>query len=106
MNEFKVVCIIGSMRFYSQMLEVAQSRTLDGEIVLMPFVSTHIKLVADDTKDMLDRMHRVKMDMADEIVLVTNSVGYIGVSTQAELCYASETNKPVSLLRSIDGSTR
>ena len=49
------------------------------------------------TKAMLDDMHKRKIDMADEI-LVINVGGYIGSSTRSEIEYAKATNKPVRYL--------
>jgi PAS domain-containing protein len=49
------------------------------------------------TKEMLDDMHKRKIDMADEI-LVINVGGYIGSSTKSEIEYAKKTGKPVNYL--------
>ena len=53
------------------------------------------------TKEMLDDMHRAKIDMADEIYVI-NVGGYIGSSTRGEIEYALKTGKKVSYLESID----
>ena len=49
------------------------------------------------TKQMLDDMHKRKIDMADEI-LVINVDGYIGESTRSEIEYAQSTGKRVNYL--------
>ena len=49
------------------------------------------------TKEMLDDMHRAKIDMADEI-LVINVDGYIGTSTQSEIEYARTKGKGIRFL--------
>jgi hypothetical protein len=49
------------------------------------------------TKEMLDDMHKRKIDMADEIFVI-NVGGYIGSSTKSEIAYAKETGKPVHYL--------
>ena len=49
------------------------------------------------TKEMLDDMHKRKIDMADEIFVI-NVGGYIGSSTKSEIEYAMATGKPVQYL--------
>lgn len=90
-DKFPVVCIIGSMRFYDGMLRVAERETAAGRIVLMPFVTKGANIDAD----MLDDMHRQKMDMSQYIILVTDNALYTGVSTKGELAYADSCNKLV-----------
>ena len=46
------------------------------------------------TKEMLDDMHKRKIDMADEIFVI-NVGGYIGDSTRSEIEYAKEHGKTV-----------
>jgi hypothetical protein len=43
---------------------------------------------------MLDDLHRHKIDLADE-VLIVNPDGYIGDSTRSEIDYARARGKPV-----------
>lgn len=90
--EFPVVTICGSMRFYPLMLKEAERLTAQGCIVLLPFVT---KGAAVDAA-MLDKMHRVKMDMADRIVFVIGRYFYMGESTTAEWDYASSKNMNVA----------
>ena len=52
------------------------------------------------TKEMLDKMHLQKIDMADEIFVI-NVGGYIGESTRREIAHAEQTGKPVRYLESI-----
>lgn len=49
------------------------------------------------TKEMLDDMHKRKIDMADEIFVI-NVGDYIGDSTRAEIAYAKEHGKRVRFL--------
>jgi hypothetical protein len=49
---------------------------------------------------MLDDMHKCKIDLADEI-LVINPGGYIGNSTRSEIEYALKTNKTVIYLERV-----
>ena len=49
------------------------------------------------TKEMLDDMHKRKIDMADEVYII-NVGGYIGSSTRSEIEYAEAQGKPVHYL--------
>lgn len=49
------------------------------------------------TKEMLDDMHKRKIDMADEIFVI-NVGGYIGDSTRSEIDYAVKQGKKVRFL--------
>ena len=49
------------------------------------------------TKEMLDDMHKRKIDMADEIFVI-NVSGYIGDSTRSEVDYAVKHGKKVRYL--------
>ena len=49
------------------------------------------------TKEMLDDMHKRKIDMADEIFVI-NVGGYIGESTRSEIAYAEKNGKKVNYL--------
>ena len=51
-------------------------------------------------KEMLDDMHKRKIDMADEIFVI-NVNGYIGESTKSEIEYAIKNNKKVEFLEDI-----
>ena len=48
-------------------------------------------------EEMLDDMHKRKIDMADEIYVI-NVGGYIGSSTRSEIEYARAHGKPVRYL--------
>jgi hypothetical protein len=79
------------MRFWHEMLIVANEETANGKVVLMPFVTKGHTV----DRAMLDRLHRQKMDMADGIIVVTDVGYYLGKSTQHELSYAIESGKPI-----------
>lgn len=49
------------------------------------------------TKEMLDDMHKAKIDMADEVFII-NVGGYIGDSTRSEIEYAKQQGKKVNYL--------
>lgn len=94
---FKVTTICGSMRFYPQMLHLAERLTSEGEIVLMPFVTYNggVKVEGDEFADMLDSMHKAKIDMSHGIYVVTGEHGYIGSSTRSEIDYATDHDKEI-----------
>ncbi|MBF9067248.1 hypothetical protein [Streptacidiphilus fuscans] len=91
-----VVCICGSTRFQQQMAEAAHVESLAGRIVVMPHVS--MKQWDGEVEDMdqvktgLDRLHRAKIRMAREILVVGD---YVGDSTRAEIEYARCLGLPV-----------
>lgn len=49
------------------------------------------------TKEMLDDMHKRKIDLSDEIFVI-NVGGYIGESTKSEIEYAKAPGKKVNYL--------
>lgn len=92
-HPFPIRTICGSMRYYDQMIEIAQRETANGVIILMPFVAGYAGAVeTDERKEMLDRMHFAKIDMSDAIIVVGI---HIGESTQSEIAYAERTGKTV-----------
>ena len=90
-HHYIITTICGSMRYYDDMIGVAEHLTRHGQIVLMPHC---VKNDEGDpiNSDMLDEMHRQKIDMSDDIVVVGN---YIGDSTRSEIAYATRTGKHV-----------
>ena len=52
------------------------------------------------TKEMLDDIHKRKIDMADEIFVI-NVGGYIGDSTRSEIEYAVKNGKKVNYLEKV-----
>src|SRR5436309_196538 len=89
--------ICGSMRFYDKMLQVAERLTIEGKIVLMPFV---VKRSADgatahppEVAAALDELHKRKIDLSRSIYVVSDKTGYFGESTCGEIDYAIKQNK-------------
>lgn len=87
------ITICGSMQFFDQMLQVAADETAKCRVVLMPYCVVPSADQGAEFKAMLDRLHRVKIDMSDSIIIVTNQHGYIGQSTRAEMVHAAQTGK-------------
>lgn len=109
-KKYPVITLCGSTKFKDEFLRVQKDLTLKGNIVISVGLFGHS---GDDevwenmdegtltkTKQMLDDMHKRKIDMADEIFVI-NVGGYIGESTRSEIEYAKSTNKKVNYLESI-----
>jgi len=99
-DRYKVITLCGSTRFREEFLEVQKRLTLEGNIVISVGLFGHSgddEVWSDGVKEMLDDMHKRKIDMADE-VFVINKGGYIGSSTRSEIEYAHATGKPVRYL--------
>ena len=56
--------------------------------------------IDEKTKQMLDKMHKQKIDMSDEIYVI-NLDGYIGESTKNEIEYAKINGKKINYLECI-----
>lgn len=102
----RVVCLSGSMRFEEQMRAAAVDLSLEGSIVTGPFVNMKkpdprwaTDELADPIKVALDELHFRKIDLADDVVVVSDETGYIGDSTRNEIAYAERYGKTVRYLR-------
>jgi hypothetical protein len=94
--EWPIVTLCGSMRFFPQMLQVAAELTNRGIIVVSPFVVVDPEHQATSReKRQLDELHRAKIRLAQEIVVVTDGEGYYGESTSLEIDYAHSLGKGV-----------
>ena len=107
-GKYKVITLCGSTRFKDAFLETQKRLTLEGNIVISVGLFGHSgdkvwEGMSEDTltktKEMLDDMHKRKIDMADEIFVI-NVGGYIGSSTRSEIEYAIATGKAVRYLES------
>lgn len=99
-GKYKVITLCGSTRFKDEFLQQQKRLTLEGNIVISVGMFGHAgdqEVWADGVKDMLDDMHKRKIDMADEIFVI-NVGGYIGSSTKSEVAYAQSTGKTVRYL--------
>lgn len=107
-----IVAICGSTRFMPEMAEADLRETAAGRIVVKPgcdMKSPHPLWAnpaeAEALKARLDDLHRAKIRLADE-VLVVNPGSYIGSSTVREVAYARQLGKPVRWLELDDFWTR
>ena len=99
-GKYKVVTLCGSTKFKDQFIQAQKELTLAGCIVISVGLFGHsgdAEVFTEGTKEMLDDMHKRKIDMADEIFVV-NVGGYIGESTRSEIDYATANGKPVRYL--------
>ncbi len=106
-GNYPVVTLCGSTRFKEQFMEVQKRLTLEGKIVISVGLFGHSgdsevwdgmdEGTLSKTKEMLDDMHKRKIDMADSIFVI-NVGGYIGDSTRSEIAYAKAHGKKVEYL--------
>ena len=99
-GKFKVITLCGSTKFKEQFLAEQKRLTLEGNIVISVGLFGHSgdnEAWTENIKEMLDDMHKRKIDLADEIFVI-NVDGYIGSSTKSEIEYAKLTNKSVKYL--------
>ena len=106
-NKYPIITLCGSTRFKNEFMEVQKQLTLEGNIVISVGLFGHSgdsevwenmdEGTLTKTKEMLDDMHKRKIDMADEIFVI-NVGGYIGDSTHSEIDYAVKHGKKVRYL--------
>ena len=99
-GNYKVITLCGSTRFKEQFLEAQKRLTLEGNIVISVGLFGHSgddEVWTSGTKEMLDNMHKRKIDMADAIYVI-NVGGYIGESTRSEIDYAAKNGKGIIYL--------
>lgn len=106
-KNYKVITLCGSTRFKDEFMKAQKDLTLKGNIVISVGLFGHSgdwevwenmdEGTITKTKEMLDDMHKRKIDMADEIFVI-NVGGYIGSSTKSEIEYALKKGKEVNYL--------
>ncbi len=107
---YPVVTLCGSTRFKNEFMETQKKLTLEGNIVISVGLFGHAgdkedwenmdEVTLTKTKEMLDVMHKRKIDMADSIFVI-NVGGYIGDSTRSEIEYAVNHDIAVQYLEPI-----
>ena len=106
-GNYKVITLCGSTRFKDEFMKAQKELTLKGNVVISVGLYGHSgdaevwenmdEGTLTKTKEMLDDMHKRKIDMADEIFVI-NVGGYIGDSTRSEINYAKEHGKIINYL--------
>ena len=110
-GEYPIITLCGSTRFKDEFMEVQKRLTLEGNIVISVGLFGHSgdsevwenmdEGTLTKTKEMLDDMHKRKIDMSDEIYVI-NVGGYIGDSTSSEIEYAKVHGKKVNYLEPVE----
>ncbi len=111
MGKYPVVTLCGSTRFKDEFMEAQKKLTLEGKIVISVGLFGHSgdqevwenmdEGTLTKTKEMLDDMHKRKIDMADSIYVI-NVGGYIGDSTRSEIEYAKAHGKAIEYLEPVE----
>jgi hypothetical protein len=91
-----IITLCGSTKFKTLFLEVAKWLTLQGNIVISVglFGQADGDKITIEEKQMLDELHKDKIDLCNEIFVI-NPSDYIGESTKKEIEYAEETGKNI-----------
>jgi hypothetical protein len=96
-SDYPIITLCGSTRFKDDFLRVQKELTLKGNIVISVGLFGHSgdqEAWNEGTKEMLDIMHKRKIDMAQAIYVI-NKDGYIGSSTRSEIEYAKAAGKEI-----------
>lgn len=106
-GKYPVITLCGSTRFKDEFIEAQKRLTLEGNIVISVGLFGHSgddevwdgmdEGAVSKTKEMLDDMHKRKIDMSDSIYVI-NVGGYVGSSTRSEIEYAEAHGKEVRYL--------
>lgn len=98
-NKFKVITLCGSTKFKNDYLDVTKWLTLQGNIVISVglFGQADGDKLTVEEKILLDKLHKGKIDLCDEIFVVDVD-GYIGSSTKSEIEYADSLGKGIRFL--------
>jgi len=99
-NTPKIITLCGSTKFKDQFITEQKRLTLEGNIVISVGCFGHsgdTEVLTIKVKEMLDRLHKRKIDLSDEIFVI-NVGGYIGESTKNEIEYAISVNKIIKYL--------
>ncbi len=109
-QNYKIITLCGSTRFKDEFYEAQKRLTLEGNIVISVGLFGHHgdsevwenmdEGTLTKTKEMLDDMHKRKIDLSDEIFVI-NVGGYIGSSTKSEIEYAKKTGKTIRYLEEV-----
>ena len=95
--DYPIITLCGSTRFKDDFMRVQKELTLQGYIVISVGLFGHSgdqEVWDERTKEMLDNMHKRKIDMAQAIYVI-NKGGYIGSSTRSEIEYAKAAGKEI-----------
>ncbi len=99
LENMNVITLCGSTKYKNDFLMVNKWLTLQGNVVISVAMFGHVdkEPLYSDEKEILDEIHKRKIDLANEIFVVDID-GYIGSSTQGEIEYAKSKGKDVRYL--------
>ena len=113
-GKYPVITLCGSTKFKDEFMDAQKKLTLAGNIVISVGLFGHSgdeevwegmdEGTLTQTKEMLDDMHKRKIDMADSIFVI-NVDGYIGESTRSEIAYAKAAGKQILYLEEMAEET-
>ena len=95
-----IVCLCGSTRFKDAWYEQTKRLTHEGFIVLgvgdlNPNKQDTNDPIEPELKAKLDALHLDKIDLADEVFVVSDESGYFGSSTTREIAHAIRGGKTI-----------
>lgn len=100
-GKYEVITLCGSTKFKEDFIKAQEFLTLMGNIVISVGLFGHAdskhEVEIAEVKEMLDDMHKRKIDMADSIFVI-NKDDYIGKSTASEIAYAQANGKRVEFM--------
>jgi hypothetical protein len=79
-GKFKIITLCGSTKFKDQFLYEQKRLTLEGNIVISVGLFGHSgddEVWTENTKEMLDDMHKRKIDLADEIFVIICFIKFV-----------------------------
>jgi hypothetical protein len=98
-NGSGVITLCGSTKFFTECMEANRQLTFKNWIVLMcgSWGHSYHKNVENNNTDYsrVKKLHYQKILISQAIVVVSDSTGYIGDSTKAEIAFARYRNIPV-----------
>jgi len=103
-----IVCLCGSTKLMqTAFVDANRDETLKGKIVLsvgvnmkdesQEFLVGRSDAEKEVIKNQLDCLHRRKIDLADEVLILKVAGEELGDSTKAEKAYAERTGKPIEI---------
>ena len=98
-----IITVCGSTRFKKEILQVAHDLTLQGNIVLAPFVFHHMEEnpLPAEILIQLDNLHKEEIEMSDAIFVV-NVNKYIGEGTYGDIDWAQRKKKQIYFLEQVE----
>lgn len=103
MKKFKIITLCGSTKFKDDFIKEQKRLTLEGYIVISVGLFGHSgddEVWTDGVKQMLDDMHKAKIDLADRVHVI-NKNGYIGSSTKSEIEHALTSGKIITYMEEL-----